>query len=105
MKINRNKFKVIEGNTSLTSNDNGRKVKTRTRTTKNIRGFYRPKYDKLVSDIAEMLIGIEDEDLMACGKCIVKNACRRRYEKFGNGGILCFSKSELESEIIKKYGL
>ena len=33
-------YKVIEGNTSLTSNDNGGKVMLRTRTTKNIRGFY-----------------------------------------------------------------
>ena len=47
-------YKVIEGNTSLTSNDNGGKVMLRTRTTKNIRGFYRPKYDQIIT--ADMII-------------------------------------------------
>jgi peptidoglycan hydrolase-like protein with peptidoglycan-binding domain len=45
---------VIEGNTSLTSNDNGGKVMKRTRTTKHIRGFYRPKYDELIT--ADMIV-------------------------------------------------
>ena len=101
MKMNRNKFKVIEGNTSLTSNDNGRKVMTRTRTAKNIRSFYCPKYNKLVSDVAEMLISAED--FATCERCIVNDACRRKMEK--NQEALCCSKSELESEISKKYGL
>jgi hypothetical protein len=99
MKMNRNKFKVIEGNTSLTPNDNDRKVMTRT--TKNIRSFYRPKYNELVSDVAEMLIGMED--FSTCGRCIVKDACKRKVEK--NKRTLCFSKTELESEISKKYWL
>lgn len=47
-------YKVVEGNTSITSNDNGGKVMIRTRTTKNIRGFYRPKYDSKVT--ASMII-------------------------------------------------
>lgn len=47
-------YKVVEGNTSITSNDNGGKVMLRTRTTKNIRGFYRPKYDKLIT--ADMIV-------------------------------------------------
>lgn len=37
-------YTVIEGNTSLSSNDNGGCVMRRTRYTKNIRGFARPKY-------------------------------------------------------------
>lgn len=47
-------YKVIEGNTSLTSNDNGGKVMIRTRTTKHIRGFYRPRYDELIT--ADMIV-------------------------------------------------
>ena len=47
-------YKVIEGNTSITSNDNGGKVMIRTRTTKYIRGFYRPKYDKFIT--ADMIV-------------------------------------------------
>jgi peptidoglycan hydrolase-like protein with peptidoglycan-binding domain len=47
-------YKVVEGNTSLTSNDNGGKVMIRTRTTKHIRGFYRPKYDNKVT--ASMIV-------------------------------------------------
>lgn len=47
-------YKIVEGNTSITSNDNGGKVMIRTRTTKNIRGFYRPKYDSKVT--ASMII-------------------------------------------------
>ena len=98
MKMNRNRFKVIEGNTSLTSNDNDRKVMTRT--TKNIRSFYCPKYNKLVSDIAEMLISAED--FATCERCIVNDVCRRKMEK--NQEALCLSRSELEGEISKKYG-
>lgn len=47
-------YKVVEGNTSITSNDNGGKVMIRTRTTKHIRGFYRPKYDNKVT--ANMIV-------------------------------------------------
>lgn len=47
-------YKVVEGNTSITSNDNGGKVMIRTRTTKHIRGFYRPKYDELIT--ADMIV-------------------------------------------------
>lgn len=39
-------YTVIEGNTSLSSNDNGGKVMRRTRSKSVIRGFGRPKYDK-----------------------------------------------------------
>lgn len=59
----------------------------------------RNKYD-LVSDVAEMLIGMED--FSTCERCIVKGVCRRKIEK--NQRVLCFSKPELESEISKKYG-
>ena len=38
-------YTIIEGNTSTSSNDNGGCVMRRTRKTKNIRGFGRPKYD------------------------------------------------------------
>lgn len=40
------KYKIIEGNTSLTSNDNGGKVMIRTRKMNVIRGFGRPAYVK-----------------------------------------------------------
>jgi len=52
---------VIEGNTSLTSNDNGGKVMKRTRTTKHIRGFYRPKYDELIT--ADMIVAKAESQL------------------------------------------
>lgn len=58
------------------------------------------KYD-LVSDVAEMLIGAED--FATCERCIVNDVCRRKIEK--NQEALCSSKSELEGEISKKYGL
>lgn len=38
-------YTVIEGNTSISSNDNGGKVMRRTRSKSVIRGFGRPKYD------------------------------------------------------------
>jgi len=60
----------------------------------------RNKYD-LVSDVAEMLIGLED--FTTCERCIVYDVCRSKFEK--NQRVLCFSRSELESEISKKYGL
>lgn len=60
----------------------------------------RNKYD-LVSDVAEMLIDMED--FATCERCIVKDACRRKLER--NQRTLCFSKNKLESETIKKYGL
>lgn len=47
-------YTIIEGNTSTSSNDNGGKVMRRIRTTKHIRGFYRPKYDKLIT--ADMIV-------------------------------------------------
>ncbi len=59
----------------------------------------RNKYD-LVSDVAEMLIGMED--FSTCERCIIYDVCRRKFEK--NQRVLCFSKTELESEISKKYG-
>ncbi|MBO5627995.1 MAG: hypothetical protein J5965_02815 [Aeriscardovia sp.] len=60
----------------------------------------RNKYD-LVSDVAEMLISAEDFE--TCERCIVYDVYRRKFEK--NRKALCCSKSELESEICKKYGL
>ena len=44
---NDNNFTTIEGNTSVTSNDNGGKVMQRRRTRKNVIGFARPRYDDL----------------------------------------------------------
>lgn len=40
-------YTVIEGNTSLTNNDNGGSVMRRIRSKSVIRGFARPKYKKL----------------------------------------------------------
>lgn len=42
-------YTIIEGNTALSNNDNGGKVMRRVRATKHIRGFYRPKYDNLIT--------------------------------------------------------
>lgn len=42
--VNANKIKVYEGNTSVTSNDNGGSVMYRTRDLKNVVGFGRPNY-------------------------------------------------------------
>jgi murein L,D-transpeptidase YcbB/YkuD len=53
-KNNDGTYTIIEGNTSTSSNDNGGKVMRRTRTTEHIRGFYRPKYDELVT--ADMIV-------------------------------------------------
>jgi hypothetical protein len=60
----------------------------------------RNKYD-FVSDVAEMLIGAED--FATCERCIVNDVCGIKIEKNQKG--LCSSKSELEGEISKKYGL
>jgi hypothetical protein len=58
------------------------------------------KYD-LASDIAKMLAIIEDEDLIACEKCIVKDACRKKYED--EERMLCTNVAELTQVIEKKY--
>jgi murein L,D-transpeptidase YcbB/YkuD len=47
-------YTIIEGNTSTSSNDNGGKVMRRVRSTEHIHGFYRPKYDELVT--ADMIV-------------------------------------------------
>lgn len=43
-KIGPNQYQTIEGNTSVTSNDNGGKVMKRTRSTSDMRYIFRPKY-------------------------------------------------------------
>ena len=58
------------------------------------------KYD-LVEDIAWMLVGIEDEDLIACEKCIVKDECRKKYED--EERTLCTDVGELTEVIENKY--
>ena len=58
------------------------------------------KYD-LVEDIAWMLVQIDDEDLIACEKCIVKDECRKKYED--EERMLCTNVAELTKTIEKKY--
>lgn len=58
------------------------------------------KYD-LAEDIAWMLARIEDEDLIACEKCIVKDECRKKYED--EERVLCTNVAELTEVIEKKY--
>lgn len=58
------------------------------------------KYD-LVEDIAWMLVRIEDENLIACEKCIVKDECRKKYED--EERVLCTNVAELTEMIEKKY--
>lgn len=60
---NDNNFNTIEGNTSMTSNDNGGKVMQRRRTRKNVVAFARPRYDDLKNYRPTLKLGCKGESV------------------------------------------
>lgn len=83
-------YTVIEGNTSISSNDNGGSVMRRIRPTSVIRGFARPEY-KVVNTTSATTN---------------KTSCDARYPKYkvnASSGLVIREKANISSERVGKY--
>lgn len=75
--ITKSEFRAIEGNTSLTSNDNGGSVMIRTRKVKNVVAAVRPRFYEDVSDmtVSEFIKTATDKECYE----LLKKAMRHMY--------------------------